>query len=102
MHSSLSVCVGKKCRSLGSDDVYDHIECEIKRHDCPVLKLVDSVDLNIKLCSKYCDDGPLVFWNDKIFLKMNEERSTKLLQAIYAHDFDSINLLSPVSSDVSP
>jgi len=99
MEQHIQVCLGKTCKTLGSETLYNFLEFQIKKHDCPVLKVSDSVDLKIQLCNKYCENGPLIRWNNKLFVDMDETKSEKLIQAVYEHNDEMIEELKPIMLD---
>lgn len=95
MENKIAVCVGKVCRSKGSAKLYDYIDVELHKYDCPILKLSESIDLKISLCNKYCQNGPLAIWKDQVFLHMDETRADQLIKAIYEYDSDLLSTLDP-------
>ena len=98
MHHTLSVCVGPKCRASGSRELLDFVENEVHNYQGNQVKLTEMCDVSVKFCDKFCEHGPIIFCDQKVYSDMTEDRTKVLLSALYNRNYELLLTLNPQDS----
>lgn len=98
LETTITVCYGKSCRSKNSEDIIDAIQARINNHECPIMGILE-MNINVKLCNKFCSDGPWLSLNSDLFLNMTVEKSLELIEAIENNDMKKIMSFNPINTN---
>lgn len=98
MDNNITVCYGKNCRKKNSEAILDAIQDRINHPECPITALLE-LNVNVKLCNKFCQEGPWVNFNSDIYLNMNIDKAKVLIKAIEKNDQETLMTLNPIHDE---
>jgi NADH:ubiquinone oxidoreductase subunit E len=75
---NITICLGSSCFARGNNKNLEFVQEYLKENN-----LTDKVNFKGQLCSKLCNEGPVIIINNKTYKEVNKAKLIEILNSTF-------------------